>query len=313
LLHELGHVVAGLSVGFELRTLIVGAFWLTREGRGLKVRFVPRRIGAGGLVHMVPKSAGRLVDRYVRFVLGGPAASFVLLITTVILVFILPGSVGVRVLLVVNLLLVTLAWVPYSAGGFKSDGELLLRLFRNGPAAERLAAILYILALDAQQVEPRDWPRDAVDRVPIPIKDQPFVYSAIFIRYVDALRGGDAGHIAEAIECGLLVGSEIMLPPDARRAFYLAASSFQGIFRNNAALAAAWLESARMIKGAMSREDWDSKARASIALANGDYAHAHDLLKRYLVVLERRPASGLVAMERAHTVDLLRRCAGAAT
>ncbi len=41
LVHELGHLVAGLSVGFELHTLAVGPILVTRESRAWKVRFTP--------------------------------------------------------------------------------------------------------------------------------------------------------------------------------------------------------------------------------------------------------------------------------
>jgi hypothetical protein len=304
LLHELGHLVAGLSAGFELRALMVGGVLLTREAQGWKVRFSPRSIVVGGLTSMVPESADRLVDRYIRLVLGGPAASVVLLAITVILALIFPGSAGVRVLLLVNLLLVISACLPYTWRSQPSDGKGLLLLIGKGPAAERLTALLYLLALDTQQVEPRDWPRALVEKVSIPTKDKSFLMNAISVSYADALDSGDAERIAEAIEHALSVNAETR--PDVRRAFYVAASCFQGIFRKNVALAEAWLESARKVKGAISQQDWDSKASASIALAKGERAQAREWLTRYLALLDGRPASGLLAAERARTVDLLR-------
>jgi hypothetical protein len=309
LVHELGHVVAGLSAGLELRTLMVGAFLLTREARGWKVRFTPRRILAGGLAGLVPKSADRLTERYTRLVLGGPAASVLLLAITVILTVIFPGSDGVRVLLFVNLFIVISASLPYTLRSHSSDAKVILLLIRKGPAAERLTAMLYILALDTQQIEPRDWPRELVEKMNIPTKDQAFLISAVSICYGDAMDSGDAERIAETIERALSVNHA---RPDVRRAFYLAASCFQSMFRNNLPLAEAWLEDARKVKGAISQKDWDSKALAGIALAKGEHAQARELLTRYLAVVDRLPRTGALSADRARTIDLLGRSEGAA-
>ncbi len=310
LLHELGHVAAGLSVGFELRSLMVGAFLLTRETRGWKVRFIPRRILAGGLANMVPKSADRLVERYFRFVLGGPAASLVLLAVSLILSRIFPGIAGVRVVLLVGVLITISACIPYTFRSQPTDAKLLLLTIRKGPAAERLAAIFYIVALDAQRVEPRDWPRELVEKMSIPTQDKSFLTGVISVRYAHALDSGDPERIAEAIERALAANDEAR--PDVQRAFYVAASCFHGIFRNNAALAGAWLESARKVKNTASPKDWDAKALASLALAKGVRALARVLLTRSLAVLDRHPLSGMIAAERTRALDLLGRSEGAA-
>jgi hypothetical protein len=108
--------------------------------------------------------------------------------------------------------------------------------------------------------------------------------------------GGDAEPIAETLEIALSVKHDLA---DVRRAFYVAASCFHSMFRNNVPLAEAWLESAREVKGAIKQKDWDSKALAAIALANGEHAQARELLTHYLVLLDRLPASGTRAAERA--------------
>ena len=300
LVHELGHLVAGLSTGFELRALMVGAFLLAREAQHWKVRVISRRILAGGLTAMVLTSADRLAHRYVRFVLGGPAASMVLLAITVLV----PHGTAARVLFVVNLLIVLSACVPFTWRSHSSDGKVLLLLMRKGPAADRLAALLHLLAMDTQQIAPRKWPRALLEKLSIPTTDTAFLLSAIAIQYADALDGGDPERIAEAIERALVASPEA--GPDVRRAFYLAASSFHGIFGNNLVLAEEWLEDARRVKGAVPQTHWDAKALGAIALAKGERANACECLTRYLAMLDRRPASGLIAAERARTLDLIR-------
>src|SRR5262245_29944095 len=46
-LHELGHVAAGIAVGFEFRRILAGPWMLTKEVRGYSLRFVPNHIFGG--------------------------------------------------------------------------------------------------------------------------------------------------------------------------------------------------------------------------------------------------------------------------
>ena len=64
LLHELGHLVAGLAVGFEFRRILVGPVMFTRESRGYRLRFVTNRLFAGGYVFMVPRQPVDLPRRF---------------------------------------------------------------------------------------------------------------------------------------------------------------------------------------------------------------------------------------------------------
>jgi hypothetical protein len=305
LVHELGHVIAGLSVGFELRSLAVGPLLLTKEARGWKLRFLARRILVGGLTAMAPKSSDRLVGRYLRFILGGPAASVVLLIIAFILTLISPTSSAVEALLYVSVFLTFMCCLPYTVRSQPTDAKGILLLTRKGPGAERFVAILYILALDAQQIEPHDWPPDLVEKLSIPSEDKTRLAASAYFSLAVALDSGDPERIAEAVEHGLSINPES--GPDMQRAFQVAASCFQGVFRHNAPLAQAWLDSARSIKYTASRKDWDAKALASIALASGENDRAREHMARYLALVDQLPNSGILAAERARTVALLGR------
>jgi hypothetical protein len=226
------------------------------------------------------------------------------------LIPVFPSNSVVRVLLYVGLFLTVMCCLPFTVRTQPTDAKSILLLIRKDQGAERLAAILYILALESQQVEPRDWPPELVDRLSIPTRDKPYLASAIFLRYACALDGGDVQRIAEAIERGLSIDNEA--PPEIQRKFQVAASCFQGILRHNAELAQSWLESARAVKHTASRKDWDAKALAAIALARGDQAQARELLARHLAALDRLPPSGSVAAERARTLNLMNGSAGAA-
>src|ERR1700691_455696 len=64
LLHELGHVAAGLLAAFEFRRVAAGPWVLTRKSRGYSLRFVPNRILGGGHTLMVPRSPDGLRRRF---------------------------------------------------------------------------------------------------------------------------------------------------------------------------------------------------------------------------------------------------------
>jgi hypothetical protein len=98
--HELGHLIAGITADFELRTFMVGAFLFSKEASGWRFRFVLRNLFWGGLTGGIPRSAENLVNRDIRMIMGGPAASLVLLVIT----FVLPAGLTTRVLFWVNLI-----------------------------------------------------------------------------------------------------------------------------------------------------------------------------------------------------------------
>jgi len=303
LVHEMGHVIAGRLTGFGLRHLAVGAFLLDKETHGWRFRFLPRRIIAGGLTGMMPRSPDNLEARYIRAVLGGPAGSMLLLLVTLAV----PGGFPTRVLLFVNLFVLILSCIPYTVGSQPNDAKIILTLALKRTVGERLAAIPYLLALDAQGTQPRDWPHGFVAKLSIPTKDQSHMTASLAFQYAEVLESNNPELIGAVLERALAFSPK--MSADARRAFFLEASWFQGMLRNNAPLAEAWLDCARKVKNAVFQKDWDSKALAAISCAKGRYAEASELLTRYVALLDRKPASGMIAAEQARTVDLQSRLA----
>jgi len=72
LAHELGHLVAGLTAGFEPRLFMVGAFLLRKDAQGWRFRVAPRILLWGGLTAQIARSGDDLINRYARVVLGVP-------------------------------------------------------------------------------------------------------------------------------------------------------------------------------------------------------------------------------------------------
>src|SRR5262249_57768574 len=86
---ELGHVAAGLCVGFRLQSYRVGPLLFSRPFR---VSFY-RGPGAvvSGVAELIPVATHRLAWRGVALVLGGPAAN--LLTALIVLLLPLPATV----------------------------------------------------------------------------------------------------------------------------------------------------------------------------------------------------------------------------
>ncbi len=296
--HELGHLIAGMFLGFELRTFMVGVFLFTKEGGGWRFRFRLRNLFWGGLTAAIPRTSDDLVKRYTRVVLGGPAASLGLLILTLLL----PDGLLFRLLFWVNLLLTISVCIPYTRVCFPSDAKLILLLTRKGAAGDRAVAILYLLALDAQGKQPRQWPPELIGKLDVTIKDKSRVPVALSFLLSDAAEKADAQRAAGILERALEMNNEML--PDVRRAFLTAASFYQGFHHNHASQAEEWLKRARSVKGGIADKDWDSGALAAVSFANGDSAQSAEFLARYIALLDRQPMSGRVAAERERITAL---------
>jgi hypothetical protein len=300
LLHESGHLAAGLCAGFSFRQFAVGPLVLNQESRGLRLQFSGDRFLAGGQVTMAPDTTGHLRLRFFQFFAGGPAVT--LLLFALPLAF--PRAVFANCLLIVNFLIAANSLLPFSINGRCTDGRLLLGLIRPGPAAERLAAILYLLVLDSRGVTPRDWPADSIRILERETGDPTYREIARMFAYFCALDGGEPEPIANALERILELADRIH--PDSRRAWFAEAAFVQGIYRKDAPLARAWLEDARHVEGVIEKPDWESAALAGIACAEGNAAGTAAQLARAIAMLDRQPGtSGSLLACRSRLAALL--------
>ena len=285
LVHELGHLAAGMGVGFAFRQFAAGPLVVYLEDGGLRFQLATARLLGGGQVIMAPESTDGLRARFLRFIAGGPAAT--VLLFAIPLVW--PATLFAGSLLIVNALIAFNSLLPYTINGRSTDGKLLLGLGRQGPAADRLATILYLLAIDSRGVAPRDWPRDSLSVLEGGNEDAVYREIGLMFVYFCALDEGDPERIAGALERVLAVTNK--MNPDSVRAYFAEAAFVQGIFRKDAPLARAWLADARKVKGALPREDWDCAALAGIACAEGDLAQTSAHLTRAIAMLDRQPGT----------------------
>ncbi len=299
LVHELGHLIAGLTADFELRLFMVGAFLLRKDEQGWQFRLVLRNLLWGGLTAQIARSDCDLVNRYARVVLGGPAASLILLASTSLL----PGGLLIRLIFWINLLLTISVCIPYTRVCFPNDAKLILLLRRKDAVGERIVAILYLLFLDAQGKTPPDWPAALVEKLDVRANDKSRLPAALGLLLSDAAEKKDPQRTAELLEQALAICDKML--PDPRRDFLAAASCYHGFHRLDASRSEEWLKRARAVRIGGSQKDWDSKALAAVSFAKGENAPSAEFLTRYLALLDRQPASGMIAVERERTMALV--------
>ena len=296
--HELGHLAAGFIVGWEFRYILAGPLVLSKESRGLRFRFLPRRLLGGGCVLMVPK--GMSWPRRHEFILtaGGPVATALLFLPVVLCPW---GPLAVCLLLA-NSLVAVASWIPMAMGGRPNDARMLINLARA--PAEYVAAMRELWALDYAGVEPRNWPPKVVGKLAAAADD---VAGRALTRrycYIYVRECGDSAQAAGALES--VLACAVDLPPDERRNYFAEAAFFQGVFAKNSELAREWLNDARKVSGALPQEDWESYPLAAIALAEGNREQSREHLARAIAALDRHPGiSGTVAATRARLVTLM--------
>jgi hypothetical protein len=279
---------------------------VTKEASGYKVRFLAKRILASfGLTVMIPKNAERLRRDFLIMVAGGPVATALMFLPVVLL----PWGTFTSCLLVADVLLALGSWVPMATRGYLSDAKALLTLAQKGPACERLIAVLYVLLLDDQGVEPKDWPQELVEKLRLDIPG-PYAASISSLLYGRALQAGDAEAIARALETAL--GTARSMTVVMRRGYCAESAFFQGFYRRNAALAEAWMADARKVRGAIALPDWDAAACAAVSFANGNYEQAREELGRAMASCDRMSRTqGRVVARKRVLAGLVERCGAA--
>lgn len=167
LLHELGHVIGGVSQGFRFQLLVVGPLSVDRDNHTdrLRIRLNRQLQLAGGIAACLPDSDVRVMERMRVAVAGGPLASVIVAIgaalcwwqapagalgATLFCTALMSGAIGVATL------------VPLDMGSFVSDGKRFLQLGTHDAASRRTVATLVRALRDRAGVRHRDEPVSAI-------------------------------------------------------------------------------------------------------------------------------------------------------
>jgi hypothetical protein len=205
--HEIGHLIGGLSQGMRFLLLIVGPFGWHASVAGPRFEWNTNVALMGGLAATLPTETGASLRRQLLVMIaGGPLASLLLAIFAVAAIAYVEPRIAAYCLIVAatsfGIFLVTL--IPTRAGGFMSDGMQLIDVWRGGTAVVERSALLRIFAQSMDGVRPRDWDPEALAELSRADSEDPtrrtggLLYS--FMWAMDGRRDADIAHYRALLE-----------------------------------------------------------------------------------------------------------------
>jgi hypothetical protein len=325
-IHEGGHVVAGLLVGYPPRSVRLGPVEIRRSGHGPRLAWSHAGSTDGSTeVIFRPKRWARLRDA----VLSAAGALTSIAVAVLVWRFVdlgviqrVEGDLGAlgiaafgRVFDVAGLTFVTVRVFVASAIAVSLfnllplnpslDGASLLDALRGGPDFERGEALAELQEVILAGARPRDWPPALMARITAAPndEDEPLPAVAYLMDYYVAL---DRGELIRANwNLDRLVATSWMLSPNLA----LEVAYFVARYRRDAALARVWLD-----RGPRRHEQLrTARAQAAILLEEGDAEKALAATEAGLKEIARQRATdGADAESLALPEDQLREMAAEA-
>ena len=205
--HEIGHLIGGLSRGMRFLLLIVGPFGWHASVAGPRFEWNTNVALMGGLAATLPTEVGASLRRQLLVMIAsGPLASLLLAIFAVAAIAYVDPRIAAYCLIVATtsfgIFLVTL--IPTRAGGFMSDGMQLIDVWRGGTAVVERSALMRIFAQSMDGVRPRDWDPEALAELSRADSADPtrrtggLLYS--FMWAMDGRREADIAHCRTLLE-----------------------------------------------------------------------------------------------------------------
>jgi hypothetical protein len=193
--HELGHVVDGLSVGFRFILFIAGPLRVERAPDGtIKPGLNKDLMSAGGLAALYPQDQRDLVRRFAWIVAAGPLGSLVTSVVCVAIVAALdePGLARsfAATLAGTSLAIAVATVTPMRTGYYLTDGARLLQLRRGGLPAARDAALLSMIGANSVGTPIESWERELIVAGAVPADGSIFELQGRSYAYLWAVARG---------------------------------------------------------------------------------------------------------------------------
>ncbi len=162
IVHECGHLLAGLSTHFTLQRFVIPPLLISRvRRRSLKVRWKWDPIPIPG-VECGTRDSRNLRKRCLVLALGGPVASFLLTVSAfcIVIAFNNLGSFlefFLKSIAVVSLESAVLVSIPFKFGLQNSDAQTIRMPLAGGPEAERFCSLITLQSQLSAGMRPRQW------------------------------------------------------------------------------------------------------------------------------------------------------------
>lgn len=276
-LHEIGHLIGGLLVGFRFRFCTIGPIEITRRQDRIHVRLTARLL-SGGVAGTVPEDDRDLRRRMAVMLASGPAMSLLLALAAGGLTLVLGdrvhnlASFSLWSVAGMSLFLFVVAMIPTNTAGFKSDGAALLLLAKGGPGTDRYVTLFGLAsAMSGRGVPYGDLDPEAIARALRLADGTTHEISAHLLAHGHARDRGDIATAGRHLDAAMALRS--IYPPSLRPELDLIAAYFEARHRGDLAKARAWLETGRQ-DSLLKAPYRQALAEAAVLLAEGDHAGA---------------------------------------
>ncbi len=241
--HELGHLLAGWTLGFSFSSVSIGPLSLSLEHGALKIRF-RRDMPALGYAGMHTDGVRRLRHRLLIYIAAGPAANLLSIPATVLLVnYAFPwlGDTWVAApaaeFVVFSFMSGVLSLGPL-AGDFSSDGSRIAMLLRSREKSRRWLSAIAVGSQQRNGVRARHW-RETWLKAASSVRDRSVdEFSGVWIAYISANDRKDELSASARLERCLELSP--ILRPSIRDMIAYEAAVFSAWFRDDVLLADKW-------------------------------------------------------------------------
>lgn len=239
IVHECGHLLAGLCVRFRLLSIRFGPLEIRPP---LKVSMSREQESGGpaGIVRMLPNTTTLLRLRIAIMVLAGPAAN---LACAIILSRFADEFAITAWFILFSYLMGIGNLVPFRGKGFDSDGRRLLMLSADGAQIRRYQALMNLASNLDQEVAPENYSREWLAIATAIQDDSAATMVAHYLAYTAAWYTSTIEEAGRLLEVALEHAQ--YASPVLRQSLICNAGVFQGRKHGRADLAGQWLTDLR--------------------------------------------------------------------
>jgi peptidase M50-like protein len=275
--HELGHLLAAILVGFDVEQVAIKPLCFVRVGRTFQLRFY--LFGRDGQVGVSPRGTHWIRQKIALFAAGGPVANLLASLTCLVLASFAdpaspplfprtPLSFWLDLAFLSNLVYFLINVAPFESGAMRSDGGQLLAHWQDANLAERTFLVSTLQTEMRYGARPSAWDEAQVERM-LELRDgsaqdfQPNVFA--YLHALDTQRSATAGRYLD-----LALGDRHKTDPMISDAILLEKAYFEALHRQNTG-ARCWLP-------LVQRDDIEKnthwRAEAAVLFVEGRYLEA---------------------------------------
>lgn len=302
--HELGHVLAGLSVGFEFRMYTVGALMIEKEEGRLRLKWNRNLNLFGGVALCLPRTTENLIRRFMTFVAGGPLSSLLLSILAAVVFWLIPTepfqglnfslSIFHLICALFSFAIFLVTIIPMQAGGFYTDGGRLLNLSKGGNQATLETVLLQASTTLMSGERPAKLSEtmllEALD-LPIETPFKAYLHSMLHYHYLDCGKTDEAAEQLAKYESYLA-----HIPSGYQATVWLDKAYFEAYYLRNADAAKGSFAKAEI--GAVITPSKVLRTEAAIALAENNPEKAMEKAQKALNALPKSMDKGSAKAEK---------------